>query len=149
MSSVDPRHAFTEALINDLRSHGGRATAGPFVDKPLLLLTTTGARTGEKRTTPLAYTRDGARYVIIASMGGAPAHPSWFHNLQAAGRATIEVDGETFDVRPTIVHGAERRRLYDAQAEVLPSFREYEAKTTREIPVIALDRVTEPVAALS
>jgi deazaflavin-dependent oxidoreductase (nitroreductase family) len=141
MSSNNPMHAFTEALVNDLRANGGRATKGPFVDKPLLLLTTTGARTGQKHTAPLAFTRDGDRVIIIASMGGAPSHPSWFHNLQAHGRATIEVEGETYDVRPSVIHGAERRRLYDAQAEIIPSFKEYEARTTREIPVIALERI--------
>ncbi|HLQ61981.1 MAG TPA: nitroreductase/quinone reductase family protein, partial [Candidatus Acidoferrales bacterium] len=74
---------FNRRLIEDLRAHGGRPTSGPFLGRQVLILTTLGARTGEKRETPLAYTRDGDDYVIVASKGGAPTHPAWFHNLVA------------------------------------------------------------------
>ena len=96
----------------------------------------------QPRTTPLAYTRDGSAYVVIASKGGAPSHPAWYHNLLATPAVTVEVDGQAFPaVARPVVDSAERRRLYDAQAQVMPGFRDYEARTERVIPVIRLERV--------
>lgn len=128
-------------LIEDFRAHGGEVTQGYFAGRQLLLLTTTGARTGEPRTSPLAYTRDGDRIVIVASKGGAPKHPAWFHNLVAHPRVTVELGGERFETLATIEPEAERRRLYDQHASVFPGFKDYEAKTTRIIPVITLRHV--------
>lgn len=130
---------FTQNLIDDFRAHGGHTTSGPFVGRDLLLLTTKGARTGELRTTPLAYTRDGDSYVIVASKNGADTHPAWYRNL-LANPATIEVGDETIPVIAHEVTGAERRRLYDAHAAIHPSFQEYEQKTSRVIPVFVLER---------
>ena len=79
--------SFNEPLIADLRAHGGQATSGPFVGRPVLILTTVGAKSGQPRETPLAYTRDGDSYVVIASKGGAPTHPAWYHNLLARAGA--------------------------------------------------------------
>ncbi len=106
----------------------------------LMILTTIGARTGVARATPVAYTRDGDAYVVIASKGGAPTHPAWYHNLVAHPDVTVEVEGQRFEARASVAHGAERRRLYDAQAALMPGFAEYEQKTERVIPVVRLER---------
>jgi deazaflavin-dependent oxidoreductase (nitroreductase family) len=137
---------FNTALIEDLRAHDGHATSGPFVGRPVLVLTTTGAKSGEKREIPLVYTRDGDDLVIVASMGGAPRNPSWYHNLVANPRVTVEADGETFEADARVAPPDERRRLYDRHAAVNPSFRDYEARTSRVIPVIVLKRVAAAVA---
>ncbi len=130
---------FNQSLIADLRAHGGEATSGPFVGRQVLILTNTGARSGEARVTPLAYSRDGDNYVVIASKGGAPTHPSWFHNLVANPNAKIEVLGDTITVRARVAEGDERNRLYAEQAKLMPGFIEYQKRTTRTIPVIVLE----------
>jgi deazaflavin-dependent oxidoreductase (nitroreductase family) len=132
--------SFNDDLMADFRAHGGHASGGPFLGRPLLLLTTVGARSGESRTVPLVYTRDGERYVIIASKGGAPTHPAWYHNLLAHPTVTLEVGDETFQADTSVAQGAERRRLYDAQAAMMPAFAGYELKTDRVIPVVTLVR---------
>jgi len=115
---------------------------GHFGDN-LLLLTTRGAKSGVVRTTPLVYHRDGDRYVIAGSMGGAPKHPSWYHNLVKHRGAEIEVGTEKFKVRATpIPKGPERDRLYEAHGETFAAFKDYPRKTTRVIPIIVLERVS-------
>ena len=138
---------FNETLIEDLRAHGGQATSGPFVGRQVLILTTTGAKSAEPRETPLAYTRDGDDIVIVASMGGAPRNPAWYHNLLANPRVTVEVGGETFQADARVTDPDERRRLYDRHAEVFPGFLEYETRTERMIPVIVLKRVATAAVA--
>jgi len=138
--SVD-RHAFTEGLVADFRAHAGHTTSGPFLGKDLLLLTTTGAKSGLKRMTPLVYSMDGDRLVIIASKGGADTHPAWYHNIVANPVVTVEVGDETFEARATVVNAAERRRLFDAHATINPGFWDYEKKTDRTIPAIVLERI--------
>jgi deazaflavin-dependent oxidoreductase (nitroreductase family) len=138
---------FNETLIEDLRAHDGQATSGPFHGRPVLILTTTGAKSGERRETPLAYTGDGDDIVIVASMGGAPRNPAWYHNLVANPRVTVELGGDTFQADARVTDPEERRRLYDRHAEVYPGFREYEAKTSRSIPVIVLKRVAAAAVA--
>ena len=133
--------AFNRDLVNEYRANGGTVT-GPFAGRPLLLLTTTGARSGEPRTTPLVYTTDGERLVIIASKGGAPSHPAWYHNLTANPEATVELGTERFQVRAEVAQGDERDRLFEAQAAQMPNFAEYQRKTSRRIPVVTLQRVT-------
>ena len=129
-------------MINEFRAKGGVGISN-FGDR-LLLLTTRGAKSGKSHTTPLAYTRDGDRYVVIASKGGAPTHPAWYHNLVAHGEADVEVGTQAFHVRATpIPSGPERDRLFNAQAAVMPGFAEYERKTTRIIPVVVLERANE------
>jgi deazaflavin-dependent oxidoreductase (nitroreductase family) len=130
---------FNRSLIEDLRANGGKATSGPFVGRPVLILTNTGARSGEVRETPLAYSRDGENYIVIASKGGAPTHPSWFHNLVANPDVKLEVLGEAIPVRARVAEGEEYDRLYDAQARLMPAFADYQAKTTRKIPVVILE----------
>jgi deazaflavin-dependent oxidoreductase (nitroreductase family) len=130
---------FNRSLIADLRANAGKATSGPFVGRPVLILTNTGAKSGEVRETPLAYTRDGDNYVVIASKGGAPTHPGWFHNLVANPDVKLEVLGETIPARARVAEGDEHDRLYDAQARLMPAFADYQRRTSRKIPVIVLE----------
>ena len=134
-------NAFNSNLITEFRENGGKV-GGMFAQAPLVLITHTGAKSGTQRTTPLVHSTDGDRYVIIASMGGAPTSPAWFHNLKANPRVTVEVGDETFEADAEIlVDGPERQRLFDQQAALMPNFNEYQEKTTRVIPVVVLSRV--------
>lgn len=127
-------------VIDEFHAKHGRGV-GHWGDN-LLLLTTRGATSGLVRTTPLVYHRDGQRYVVAASKGGAPRHPGWYHNLVKRGEAEVEVGTERFKVRATpIPGGAERDRLYEAHCEVFARFRDYQQKTERVIPVVVLERV--------
>jgi deazaflavin-dependent oxidoreductase (nitroreductase family) len=130
---------FNRNLIEEFRANGGKVT-GPFEGAPLLLLTTRGAKSGKTRTNPVVYTKDGDRLVIIASKGGAPNSPDWYHNIVANPTVTIELPDETFEARASLASGDERDRLYAAQAEMMPAFKEYEHKTSRRIPVVILER---------
>ena len=131
---------FNRNLVADLRANHGKATSGPFVGRDLLILTTRGARSGEQRATPLVYTRDGDLYVIVASKGGAPTNPHWFHNLRAHPDVTIEVGGEKFKAHARVIDGDDYERLYHHHATVNPSFHDYRQKTTRKIPVVVLEK---------
>jgi deazaflavin-dependent oxidoreductase (nitroreductase family) len=130
---------FNAAIIEEFRANGGKV-AGHFEGAPLLLLTSTGARSGEAHTTPVMYLPDGERMVIFASKAGAPTNPAWYHNLLANPSTTVEVGAETVEVQATIAAGEERERLYNRQAELYPQFTDYAQKTTREIPVVVLHR---------
>ena len=130
---------FNRKLIEEYRANGGKVS-GMFAGTPLLLLTTTGARTGQSRVAPLLYSTDNGHLVVIASKGGAPTHPDWFHNLRANPEVTVEVGTETFPARATIPEGAERQRLFDQMAAQMPNFAEYQRNTTRRLPVIVLER---------
>lgn len=143
MTDIDPRAAYqamTQALITDIRTHG-EPRSGPFLGRPVLLLTTTGAKSGESRLVPLVFSRDGDRLVIMASKGGAPSNPAWFANLVANPVVTVETGGETFEARAIVADGAERERLWAAHVAQNPTFADYEQKTTRQIPAIALERI--------
>jgi deazaflavin-dependent oxidoreductase (nitroreductase family) len=126
-------------VIEEFRANGGKV-GGPFAGAPMLLLTTTGAKSGQPRVAPLVYTTDGDRLVIIASKGGAPTHPDWYHNIVANPEITVEVGDERFPARAEIAPEPERTRLFDAQAALMPGFREYQNNTTRVIPVITISR---------
>jgi deazaflavin-dependent oxidoreductase (nitroreductase family) len=134
---------FTTNLINSLRANRGALNDGPFKGRQVALLTTVGAKSGTIRTTPLVYTQDGSRWVIVASKGGSDTHPAWYLNLLANPHATIEVAGETIPVIATPADAVERRRLYNQHAELHPSFTEYEQKTERTIPVLILERTDQ------
>jgi len=136
MSEMDD---FNRRVIEEFRANEGRVGA-PFEGADLLLLTSTGAKSGEPRTTPVVYLKDGGRMVIFASKAGAPTHPAWYHNLLANPDATVEVGTEKVAVHAVITSGEERERLFEAQVERSPQFAEYRAKTTRVIPVVALER---------
>ena len=130
---------WNKGIIDEFHAKAGKGV-GHFGDK-LLLLTTQGAKSGEVRTTPLVYHRDGDRYVIAASKGGAPSHPDWYHNLVSHPEAGIEVGTDKMKVRATIARGPERDRLYEAHGDNFGAFRDYPKKTTRVIPIVVLERV--------
>ena len=106
----------------------------------ILLLTTTGRSSGEKRTTPLIHRTDDGNWVIVASKGGAPDHPGWYKNLEATPEAVIQVKDETIPVRAHAAQGEERQRLWGLMTEVWPPYDDYQRKTDREIPVVVLER---------
>jgi deazaflavin-dependent oxidoreductase (nitroreductase family) len=139
MSEAPGPADFNAAVIKEFRENGGKV-GGPFEGAPMLLLTSSGAKSGQPRTSPMMYLADGGRYLVFASKGGAPTNPDWYHNLVAHPDASIEVGAERFGVKATVITGAERDELYARQAALYPGFAEYEAKTTRTIPVIALEK---------
>ena len=128
--------AWNRQVIEEFHANAGKVNGGTS----MLLLVTMGARSGKQRVNPLAYTTDGERLVVIASKGGAPNNPDWYHNVVAHPDVTVEVGTETFEARATVAEGAERDDLYAKQAAIMPNFAEYQAKTTRKIPVIVLTR---------
>jgi deazaflavin-dependent oxidoreductase (nitroreductase family) len=132
---------WNDSIIEQFRANAGQMKSGPFAGRSLLLLTTKGAKTGEERTSPLVYSRDGHRYVVIASKGGAPTNPAWYHNLRANPEVAVELGPEKFRARAHLADDAERRRLYDKHAKRMPAFADYEKKTTRKIPVVVLERI--------
>ncbi len=133
------RNEWNRQTIEEFRANGGKV-GGMWKGKPLLLLTTTGARSGHRRTNPVMYLSDGDRLLVFASKAGAPTHPDWYHNLLAHPQVTVEVGTETYEATATVLTGEEQDPLYARQAELFPQFAEYQQKTTRKIPVIALER---------
>ncbi len=131
---------FNQQVIKEFRANQGKV-GGQMANMPMLLLTTTGAKSGRTITKPLVYTKDGDRIVVIASFAGGPKSPPWYHNLVANPEATVEVGSERFRVRATVTTSEERQRLYNRQAEQMPIFADYQKKTTRQIPVIVLTRI--------
>ncbi len=129
-----------KAIIDEFRSNSGKV-GGYFAGKTLLLLHTFGAKTGQERVNPVAYVKDGDRFVVIASKGGAPTNPQWYYNLLAHPLITVEVGTEKFQVRAAVTSEPERTRLYAKMVEMMPGFAEYEQKTTRKIPVFTLTKV--------
>ena len=142
MSDTGPAdmHAFNQGIIDEFRANGGKV-GGPFEGAPMLLLTSTGAKSGQPRTSPVVHTRDGDNYVIIASKAGAPTNPDWYHNLLANPRATIEVGADIIEVQAAPAEGPERQRLWDQHVALMPNFADYEKQTDRVIPVIVLTPV--------
>jgi len=128
-----------EAIIEEFRANEGRV-GGYFEGRSMLLLTHTGAKTGTRYTNPLVYLPDDGRLLVFATKSGAPDNPQWYRNLMAHPTATVEVGTERYDVDAAEVTGVERDRLYARQVEVAPGFADYERKTSRRIPVIALTR---------
>ncbi|MGH2858692.1 MAG: nitroreductase family deazaflavin-dependent oxidoreductase [Solirubrobacteraceae bacterium] len=128
---------FNAGVIDEFRANGGRV-GGPFEHMPLLLLHHTGARSGAGRITPVAYAHEGDSYVVFASKAGAPTNPGWYHNLKAHPETTIEVGTQTLEVLAREATGAERDRLFDAQAQRSQQFAAYQENTTRTIPVMVL-----------
>jgi deazaflavin-dependent oxidoreductase (nitroreductase family) len=131
---------FNRKLIDEFRANGGKV-GGQMAGAPLLLLTMTGAKSGKTYTIPLAYSKDGNRLVVIASYAGSPTNPSWYHNLRAHPTVTVELGGEKFQARAVFTSAEERDRLFQRQAEQMPVFNDYQKKTQRQIPVIALERI--------
>jgi deazaflavin-dependent oxidoreductase (nitroreductase family) len=134
------RDAWTRNTMADLRANNGTPSFGPLKGRPLAIMTTKGAKTGEDRTVIVTYHRNGDEYVIAATKGGTPENPGWYHNLVAHPEATFEAAGETFQVVARETTGDERQRLYDEHARLYPEFAAYPSKTSRVIPVFVLTR---------
>jgi deazaflavin-dependent oxidoreductase (nitroreductase family) len=130
-----------EGLIEDLRANGGRPSQGPLAGHPLLLLYSTGARTGERRRSILTYSRDGEAYVVAGTAGGSPTTPAWVANVTKNPEVTLEIGTETFPARAELAEGADRDRLWDAHVAALPWFGDYPKQTDRVFPMIRLTRV--------
>jgi deazaflavin-dependent oxidoreductase (nitroreductase family) len=131
---------FNRRVIEEFRSNDGKV-GGQFAGAPMILITHKGAKSGRTYTTPLVYTRDGDRVVIVASKAGAPDNPGWYHNLAANPTVTVEIGNEKFQARARVTSGEERERLFNAHAKLMPQFNEYQRKTTRRIPVVVLERI--------
>jgi len=132
--------SWNDDLIADIRKNG-KATSGPFMGRDVLVLTTKGAKTGKEHAVPVVYTNEGDDLVVVASMGGAPKNPAWYHNLKANPDVTVETGKQRWKAKAVVTPEAERVRLYEQHAVKNPGFREYLKKTTRKIPVIRLKRV--------
>ncbi|GAA3398077.1 nitroreductase family deazaflavin-dependent oxidoreductase [Cryptosporangium minutisporangium] len=137
MTVPDDIGAHNQQLIAQFRESRGAAMG----DRPLLLLTTVGARSGLHRTTPMMYIPDGDRLLVVPSNVGAPRHPDWYHNLVANPRVTVEVGSETYEADAVVTAGAERDALFARIVEKYPFFADHQVKTPRVIPVVALVRV--------
>ncbi|MFK8844576.1 nitroreductase family deazaflavin-dependent oxidoreductase [Streptomyces sp. Ac-502] len=133
-------NAVNQRVIVEFRANQGRV-GGVFAGQPLLLLTTTGAKSGLSRTNPAVYLRDGEdRLAVFASNGGAPSAPAWYHNLAARPEATVEVGARTYRVRAQEATGAERERLWARQVAADPQFAVFQERAGRHIPVLVLTR---------
>jgi deazaflavin-dependent oxidoreductase (nitroreductase family) len=135
---------WNQAIIEEFRANGGRV-GGRLEGAPLLLLHSTGAKTGKRRVHPVMYQDLGdGRVAVFASKGGAPTNPDWYHNLLANPRARIELGSETVDVVARVARGEERDLIWTRQKRRYPAFAQYERQTRREIPVVILERVSVP-----
>ena len=130
---------WNQQVIDEFHANGGKV-GGPLANGTLLLLHTTGAKSNQPRINPLAYTKDGDNFIIIASKGGAPTNPDWYYNILAHPDVSVEVGTEQFPARAIVAEGEERDRLFNKMATKNPGFAEYQKKTTRRIPVIVLKR---------
>ena len=130
---------YNKTIIEEFRANEGKV-GGNFEGRPVLLLTTKGAKSGNQHTTPVMYLDESGSRYVFASMAGAPTSPAWYHNLVANPTATIEVGAEKFSAQATVLDRAERDRVYAQQATLYPTFADYEKKTSRVIPVVRLTR---------
>ena len=130
---------FNKSLIEEFRANGGKVS-GQFEGAPMILVTTTGRKSGQQRTSPLVYGKTGDDLYIIASKAGDPKHPDWFLNIEANPNVTVEVGTDKYEARARITVGEECARLYKQMADAMPNFKEYQEKTDREIPVVVLSR---------
>jgi deazaflavin-dependent oxidoreductase (nitroreductase family) len=137
MTTAAEYQARNVTVVETFRANQGQMPNGAS----LLLLITTGAKSGQTRINPLAFTRDGDRLVVIASKGGGPSNPDWYHNLVAHPDVTVEVGAERYAARARVAEGEERQRLFDAQAALMPNFADYQTQTSRSLPVVVLERV--------
>lgn len=130
---------FNQQIIAEFRANAG-IVGGPFEGRPMILLTTTGAKSGEQRTTPVMYLAEGDAVYVFASFAGADQSPAWYHNMVANPKITAEVGTEKYEAIATVLDRAERDRVYAEMAAKYSNFAEYEAKTTRVIPVVKITR---------
>jgi deazaflavin-dependent oxidoreductase (nitroreductase family) len=137
MANFDPVE-FENALIDDMRAHDGAVTSGPLAGHPLLVLTSTGARSGDPRRAILTFSRDGEDFVVAGTASGSPTDPAWISNLLRTPQVTVEAENRRFTATAKIVEGADRDRLWDQHVDALPWFAEYPAKVGRTIPMVRL-----------
>ena len=137
--AVDIRE-INQQVIREFRANKGEIKSGRFAGSRLLLLTTTGAKSGQPRVSPLMYLTIEDKLVIFASKNGAPTNPDWYHNLMAQPRVNVELPGEAFDTEAVVLEGAELERFQAKALELFPRLADIQAKTTRQIPLIALSR---------
>ena len=130
---------YNQKIIEEFRANSGKVGGG-FEGANLLLLHTTGARSGGERVNPLAYQAVGDNYAVFGSKGGAPTNPDWYHNVAANPDVTVELGAETFGGKARVAEGEERDRIWARQKELVPAFAEYEEKTPRSIPVVVISR---------
>jgi deazaflavin-dependent oxidoreductase (nitroreductase family) len=136
--TVDARNAWEEALIADIREHDGRPSSGPMAGRPLLVMYTTGAKSGDRRRAILNYSRDGDSYVVAGTANGSPKDPAWIANLRAHPDVVLELGKRTIDATASIADGADREHLWDAHVKALPWFADYPAQLERPIPMVRL-----------
>jgi deazaflavin-dependent oxidoreductase (nitroreductase family) len=141
MPSTAEESSWNDSLMADFRAHGGQITQGRLAGASMLLMTSTGARTGLPRIAPVGYHRDGAGYVVVGSNSGRPEQPAWLANVSKTPVVTVEVGTDKFQARVRITEGAERRRLLDARIAAVPQFGVYEKMVSRDLPVIVLERI--------
>ena len=141
MSTTDATQLFGDEHVRRYRETDGEVGHVWKEGSTILLLTTTGRRTGRETTTPLIYGLDGDTPVIVASKGGAPEHPGWYRNLEKSPEVGVQIKGDRFRARARVAEGEERERLWELMNEVWPHYDEYATKTDREIPVVVLERV--------
>lgn len=139
MSIPGDMRSFNRALVEEYRANGGKLS-GRMASSRLVLLTTTGARSGQPHTTPMGYGVDGGRLIVIASNNAAERHPAWYHNILAHPEVTVELGSERYAARATIYEGAPRAALLPLVRERVPFFESQQAKTEREIPIVILER---------
>lgn len=139
MTEIHDLNDWDRQIIEEFRANGGKV-GGQFAGAPLLLLTTTGAKSGEPRTRPLAYLSDGGRIYVFAGNRGAPTNPSWYHNLIAHPDVTVELGTETFEARAIVMDSTEEDRLWSIQLQKMPTLAELREKITRKFPVVLLER---------
>jgi len=134
------RAEFNAQIIDEFRANAGKV-GGPFEGAPVLILHTRGAKTGQERVNPVVYQPIGDALAVFASKGGAPTNPAWYHNLKANPDVKVEVGTDTIDARARVLQGEERAPIWEKQKQLMPGFAEYEQKTSRQIPVVILERV--------
>src|SRR5262245_33488724 len=130
---------YNQRIIDEFRANGG-IVGGEWDGYHLLLLHSTGAKTGQHRVNPVGYRLDGDRLVVLGSNGGAPTHPDWYHNLCANPQVTVEVGNDRFDAQARVTVNDERERLWRDFKQEIPQLADYEQKTSRQIPVVVLER---------
>jgi deazaflavin-dependent oxidoreductase (nitroreductase family) len=135
--------AFQNAMIEDMRAHSGQVTTGPLAGEPLLVMISTGSKTGSPRRAILNFSRDGVDYVVAGTAGGSPTAPSWVANVRANPDVAVEAEGRTFKARASVAEPAERDRLWERHVATLPKFAAYPEQTGRIIPMVRLTPIAE------
>ena len=136
---MNDRNTWNRKIIEEFHANGGKV-GGPYANATLLLLTSTGAKSGQPRVNPLWYMQDGERLFIFASRGGEPNNPDWYYNIIAHPEVTVEIGTEKFNAKAVVITGKERDEIYAKQAALFSNFDEYQKKTSRVIPVVELIR---------